>query len=74
MTGAGIRMSGVGHNRSFPGTENPAYAGFLIGDYRPQLAVPEIPVNGNYAATPDVHVLQSVLTLSASKHPSEGAL
>jgi len=35
-------MTGFGHNRSFPETENPACAGFLNGDFRP---VPVLPDN-----------------------------
>jgi len=33
--------SEFGHNRSFPGTENPAEAGLLIGNCRPEKDLPD---------------------------------
>ena len=33
-------MTGVDSKADIPRTENPAIAGFQLGDYRPKLAVP----------------------------------
>ena len=45
----------------FPVTENIADAVYLIGDCRPQVALPERSANGDYAADLAVHVRQSAL-------------
>ena len=42
--------SDSGQNRSFPETENPADAGFLIGNYRPEPALPLWLTNGRSTA------------------------
>jgi len=50
-------MTGIGHNRSFLGTENPADTGFLIGDYRPTPDLHGRPAKGDYAAKAAVPTL-----------------
>ena len=49
----------------FPITENLTDARFLIGGNRPVPALPGSLPNGENAATPVVHALRPVLTLSA---------
>jgi len=49
----------------FPDTENHVDAGLLNGDYRPEHDIPGVSRKVLDAATPDIPVLQYVLTLSA---------
>ena len=41
-------MRTFGQNRSFPETENPADAGFLIGNYRPTPVIRQTPMNSKF--------------------------
>jgi len=53
MYDEGLKVANSGHSRY---KENPACAGFLNGDFRPQLALPGRSAKGNYAATLDIHI------------------
>ena len=63
-----------GHNRSFPGTENPADAGFLNEYNRPVKDLPDVPGKVADAAILAVLVMHSVLSSTANSVDEVGNL